>query len=101
VKECDRLAALAAELGRLGARVEERPDGLVIDPPERPRPAEVQTYGDHRMAMGLAVVGLAVPGVRIAGAECVAKTYPDFFTDLERLASGEAAGAGGPRTPGA
>ena len=83
-KETDRLAALAAELRRLGAAVEERPDGLTIAP--RPlRGALVQTYNDHRMAMSLALVGLRVPGVVIADPGCVAKTYPGFFTDLERL----------------
>ena len=85
VKESDRLKALATELARLGARVEEHPDGLTIWPPRTVLSAEVQTYNDHRMAMGLAVVGLVVPGLRIAGAECVSKTYPDFFEDLERL----------------
>ena len=85
VKESDRLAALATELGRLGAEVRQRPDGLTIRPPREVRPAEVLTYNDHRLAMGLAMVGLVVPGLRIAGAECVAKTYPDFFEDLERL----------------
>ena len=88
VKECDRLSALAAELGRLGARVEEHPDGLAITPPKAVQPAEIATYNDHRLAMGMAVVGLAVPGVRIAGAECVGKTYPGFFEDLARLAEG-------------
>ncbi|MGB3086597.1 MAG: 3-phosphoshikimate 1-carboxyvinyltransferase [Phycisphaerae bacterium] len=85
VKESDRLAALATELGRLGARVEEHPDGLTIYPPDQVRPAEVATYTDHRIAMGFAVVGLRVPGIRIAGAECVSKTYPDFFNDIEAL----------------
>jgi 3-phosphoshikimate 1-carboxyvinyltransferase len=85
VKESDRLRALATELTRLGARVEERADGLVIEPPEKILPAQVAAYNDHRMAMGLAVVGLKVPGIRIADAECVAKTYPGFFADLERL----------------
>ena len=88
VKESDRLAALATELRRLGALVEERPDGLVIDPPETVRPAEVATYGDHRMAMGLAIVGLRAEGVRIAAPGCVAKTYPGFFEDLEALVAG-------------
>jgi len=88
VKESDRLAALATELGRLGARVRERPDGLEIEPPETPMPAEVATYNDHRLAMGLAIVGLRAAGVRIGGAECVAKTYPEYFEDLERLAAG-------------
>jgi 3-phosphoshikimate 1-carboxyvinyltransferase len=85
VKESDRLKALAAELSRLGARVEEHPDGLSIWPPQAVLSAEVATYNDHRLAMGFSVVGLKVPGLRIAGAECVSKTYPDFFEDLERL----------------
>ena len=90
VKESDRLAALAAELGRLGARIEEHPDGLSIVPPKTLQPAEVATYNDHRMAMGMAAVGLAAPGIRIADPECVAKTYPAFFEDLEGLVAGQA-----------
>jgi 3-phosphoshikimate 1-carboxyvinyltransferase len=83
-KETDRLAALAAELRRLGAGVEEFADGLTITP--RPlRGAEVETYDDHRMAMSLALVGLRVPGVVLKDPGCVAKTYPDFFVDLEKL----------------
>jgi 3-phosphoshikimate 1-carboxyvinyltransferase len=83
-KETDRLAALAAELRRLGAGVEETADGLHITP--RPlRPAEVETYDDHRMAMALALVGLRVPGVTVKDPGCVAKTYPHFFDDLEAL----------------
>lgn len=89
VKESDRLAALAAELGRLGAKIEEHPDGLSIVPPKRLQPAEVATYNDHRMAMGMAAVGLAAPGIRIADPECVAKTYPEFFEDLDRLVAGQ------------
>jgi 3-phosphoshikimate 1-carboxyvinyltransferase len=83
-KETDRLAALAAELRRLGPEVEERADGLTIVP--RPlRGAEVRTYNDHRMAMSLALVGLRVPGVVVDNPACVAKTYPGFFADLETL----------------
>jgi 3-phosphoshikimate 1-carboxyvinyltransferase len=83
-KETDRLAALAAELRRLGAGVVERPDGLTITPAPL-HGAEVQTYDDHRMAMSLALVGLKVPGVVITDPGCVAKTYPGFFADLESL----------------
>jgi 3-phosphoshikimate 1-carboxyvinyltransferase len=86
-KETDRLAALAAELRRLGAGVEERPDGLRITP--RPlRGCAVDTYDDHRMAMSLALVGLKVPGVVVNNPACVAKTYPHFFRDLESLRRG-------------
>lgn len=85
VKESDRLAALATELRRLGAKVEEHPDGLSIVPPKAIQPARIATYNDHRMAMGMAIVGLAAPGIRIADPQCVAKTYPEFFEDLERL----------------
>ena len=83
-QESDRLAATAAELRRLGQDVEELPDGLVISP--RPvRPATVQTYADHRIAMAFAIVGLRVPGIAIADPGCVSKTFPDFFERLERL----------------
>jgi 3-phosphoshikimate 1-carboxyvinyltransferase len=83
-KETDRLAALAAELARLGAGVVEFEDGLTITP--RPlRGAMVRTYSDHRMAMSLALIGLRVPGVVIHDPGCVGKTYPDYFHDLDRL----------------
>jgi 3-phosphoshikimate 1-carboxyvinyltransferase len=90
-KETDRLQALAAELRRLGAGVEERADGLTVTPGAL-HGAEVCTYQDHRMAMSLALVGLRVPGVVIADPDCVAKTYPGFFNDLGSLYHG---GAGG------
>jgi 3-phosphoshikimate 1-carboxyvinyltransferase len=83
-KETDRIAALATELRRLGAEVEERPDGLTITP----RPLQgcaVDTYNDHRMAMSLALVGLKVPGVVIRNPGCVAKTYPGFWQDWKGL----------------
>ena len=83
-KETDRIAALATELRRLGAEVEEFADGLQITP--RPlHGATVQTYNDHRMAMSLALVGLKVPGVIIDNPGCVAKTYPGFWQDLDQL----------------
>jgi 3-phosphoshikimate 1-carboxyvinyltransferase len=84
-KETDRIHALAVELRRLGADVEERSDGLKIAP-QPLHGAKVETYDDHRMAMSLALVGLVVPGLVIRNPQCVAKTYPQFFRDLERLA---------------
>ncbi len=86
-KETDRIAALATELRKLGATVEELADGLVIEPPARllPRPARIDTYDDHRMAMSFALAGLKIPGVTILDPGCVAKTYPGFWDDLEAL----------------
>ena len=83
-KETDRLAALATELRGVGAGVDEFADGLTITP--RPlHGAEVETYNDHRMAMSMALIGLRVPGIVIKNPGCVAKTYPGFFADLEKL----------------
>lgn len=83
-QESDRLRAVATELARLGARVEERDDGLSIWPSPL-RAARVATYDDHRIAMAFALIGLRVPGVEIADPGCVAKTFPDFFARLEGL----------------
>jgi 3-phosphoshikimate 1-carboxyvinyltransferase len=83
-KETDRIAALATELRKLGAAVEEREDGLTITPGAL-RGAAIDTYNDHRMAMSLALVGLKVPGVVIRNPGCVAKTYPGFWQDLDAL----------------
>ena len=75
--ETDRLAALAAEITRLGGQAEETSDGLVITP--RPLGAgTVRTYKDHRMATAGALIGLAVPGVRVEDVATTAKTIPDF-----------------------
>jgi 3-phosphoshikimate 1-carboxyvinyltransferase len=84
-KESDRIGALATELRRLGATVQEYEDGLRIVPGEL-RGATLDTYDDHRLAMSLALVGLATPGVVIKDPGCTAKTYPAFFADLGKLA---------------
>src|SRR5437868_14969733 len=85
-KETDRLTALATELRRVGAEVDEFADGLTITP--RPlHGAEIETYNDHRMAMSMALIGLRVPGIVIKNPGCVAKTYPEFWNDLEQLRS--------------
>lgn len=89
-KESDRVSALAAELRKLGAGVEEQPDGLTIDPPAAIRPAAVKTYDDHRMAMSFAVAGLRAPGVTICDPACVAKTFPGYFRALRDCAQGTA-----------
>jgi 3-phosphoshikimate 1-carboxyvinyltransferase len=83
-KETDRISALATELRKVGAEVEEFADGLRITPGKL-HGAEIETYLDHRMAMSMAMVGLKTPGVVIRNPGCVAKTYPGFWEDLERL----------------
>jgi 3-phosphoshikimate 1-carboxyvinyltransferase len=83
-KETDRIGDLARELRKLGARVTESEDGLVIEP-RALRPAELETYRDHRMAMSLTLIGLRVPGVAIRDPDCTAKTYPRFFEDLRSI----------------
>jgi 3-phosphoshikimate 1-carboxyvinyltransferase len=83
-KETDRLRALATELRKIGPKVEEFADGLTIIPGAL-HGAAIDTYNDHRMAMGMALVGLTIPGVIIRNPACVAKTYPRFFEDLEQL----------------
>lgn len=85
-KETDRIAALATELRKFGAEVDEFSDGLRIIPSSLTA-ATVDTYNDHRMAMSLALVGLRVPGVKVNNPGCVAKTYPEFWQDFEKLRS--------------
>ena len=89
VKETDRLVALKNELTKLGADVEIKEDSLIIQPPEdgRLKAAQIDTYDDHRMAMSFSVAGTRTSGVTIKDAECVNKTYPAFFEDLNRLGS--------------
>jgi 3-phosphoshikimate 1-carboxyvinyltransferase len=86
-KESDRIAALATELRKLGAHVDEFPDGLAITPPASGKlhGARIATYDDHRMAMAFALAGLKIPGVTILDPGCVKKTYPGFWSDLDRL----------------
>ncbi|HWP12844.1 MAG TPA: bifunctional 3-phosphoshikimate 1-carboxyvinyltransferase/cytidylate kinase, partial [Ramlibacter sp.] len=84
VKETDRLAAMAAELRKLGALVDEGPDFLRITPPADWKPATIRTYDDHRIAMcfSLAAFNPAGAPVRIEDPKCVAKTFPDYFETL-------------------
>ena len=88
VKESDRVATTAAALRALGAEVQERADGLVVEGGARLRGAGLEAAGDHRLAMLGAVAGLLADGETVvAGAGAVAVSYPDFWTDLGRLAA--------------
>lgn len=89
LKESDRLAAMAAELRRAGAEVEELPDGLVIagvwadrEPPAAP--VGIDPHGDHRIAMAMSLVGLRRPGLAILDPQVAAKSWPGFWTELAR-----------------
>ena len=86
-KETDRISAVATELRKLGAKVDEHAKGLDITP-GKIIPAEIDTYNDHRMAMSFAIAGLVQRGIVIRNPDCTAKTYPQFFKDLARLAQG-------------
>lgn len=85
IKETDRLAAMAAELRKLGASVEEGADYLAIDPPAHLRSAAIDTYGDHRMAMCFSLAALGGVSVTIKDPNCVAKTFPDYFEKFKAL----------------
>lgn len=85
-KETDRIMAVATELRKFGADVIEHYDGLTIIPPAKGiyHPAEIATYDDHRMAMSFALAGLKIEGTVILDPDCVNKTYPGFWSDLDR-----------------
>jgi 3-phosphoshikimate 1-carboxyvinyltransferase len=90
VKESDRIATTCGELRRLGARVEELPDGLVIEGVQSLSGGPCQSHGDHRLAMALGVAGLLAQGETVIdGAEAAEVSYPAFWKDLARLAAGE------------
>jgi 3-phosphoshikimate 1-carboxyvinyltransferase len=84
IKETDRLAALEAELRKLGADARASADAIRIEPGPL-RPAAVDTWDDHRMAMAFALAGLRIPGVVIRDPACVSKTWPEFFAFLDSL----------------
>jgi len=86
-KESDRLRSLVETFTELGARARVEGDTLVVTP-GRLRSAVIDSHGDHRVAMSLALVGLRVPGVAIARPEVVAKTWPGYWSVLERMVSG-------------
>ena len=85
VKETDRLYAMATELRKVGAEVEEGEDYLKITAPKELKHAAIDTYDDHRMAMCFSLLALNDASVTINEPECVAKTFPDYFTVLESI----------------
>lgn len=85
IKETDRLQAMATELRKTGATVEEGHDYLIIDPPAQLTHAQISTYDDHRMAMCFSLLGFSEAGVTIEDPECCAKTYPNYFSELQRI----------------
>lgn len=87
VKETDRLFAMATELRKVGAEVEEGHDYIRITPPAKFQHADIGTYNDHRMAMCFSLVALSDTPVTILDPKCTAKTFPDYFEQLARMST--------------
>jgi 3-phosphoshikimate 1-carboxyvinyltransferase len=85
VKETDRLAAMATELRKVGAVVEEGADWLAVTPPAAFKTASIHTYDDHRMAMCFSLLRFAGIPITIEDSACVNKTFPEFFKVLESV----------------
>lgn len=83
-QECDRIKAICTNLTAMGVKCEELPDGVKIYPAQ-PKPAKIDTFGDHRVAMSFALTGLRADGIVIENAEVCSKTFKDFFTVLNEL----------------
>jgi 3-phosphoshikimate 1-carboxyvinyltransferase len=101
VKETDRIATTVGELKRLGAEIEDRPDGFVVRGPTPLRSTgegaglAVHSHGDHRLAMSLIVAGLVAAGeTRVLGVECIGDSFPSFVTTLRRSTGTESLGEG-------
>lgn len=85
-KESDRIAVMSRELAKLGVKVEERGDDVAVEGADRLRSASVESHGDHRVAMALAVAGLSAEGgVLLSGEECVGVSFPGFFESLGKI----------------
>lgn len=83
LKESDRLSVLSEELLKIGASIIEIPDGLLVEPAPLRGPARLDPRQDHRMAMAFGILSLVVRGIEVANPECVSKSYPRFWKDLE------------------
>ncbi len=88
-KESDRLKAMATEIRKLGGKVEEKEDGLIIEGGKKLHGAQIETYNDHRIAMSFAVAKLKVKDIEIKGKECVSKSFPNFWEVWERVFYGK------------
>ena len=86
-KETDRISAVVTELQRLGINATEDADGFTVTPGPT-KNAIIETYDDHRMAMSMALIGYKRPGVTISDPNCVAKTFPNYFDQMDRLRNG-------------
>ena len=86
IKETDRLAAMATELRKVGAIVEEGHDYITITPPAELNTAAIDTYNDHRMAMCFSMMAFADCGITINDPDCTSKTFPDYFAQFTQLA---------------
>ncbi len=84
IKESNRLAATVAELNRVGIQAEELPEGIMIQGGKM-RPAKIETYNDHRMAMSFAIAGLRARGIEVSDRKCVDKSFPTFWEELNKL----------------
>lgn len=83
-KETDRIKAMAQEIRKVGVKIEELPDGIIIQGTSSLTPAIIHTYDDHRIAMSFAILGLKI-GLEIENPDCVSKSFPDFWEYLEKL----------------
>lgn len=81
-QESDRIRAIVTELGKMGIRCEESEDSITVYP-GTPRPSTVETYDDHRMAMGFSLIGLKSDGIVISNPGCCRKTFENYFEVLE------------------
>lgn len=86
IKETDRLAAMATELRKVGAIVDEGNDYIAVTPPVKPHTADIDTYNDHRMAMCFSMLAFADCGITINDPDCTSKTFPNYFEKFAALA---------------
>lgn len=85
-QECDRINAICSNLSAMGVKCEEHADGVTIYP-SQPKPAKINTFGDHRVAMAFALTGLRADGIEIQNSEVCSKTFKNYFEVLDKLCS--------------